>query len=120
MAVQFEPTREFIDKLKTAVNNNKESIVFELIKDLHAADIAELYSGLTHSEAKYVYLLLGGELAADVLKELEEDDREVFLKALPGEIIAKQFIDKMDSDDAADCDRQHRDVCCGDGGAHCD
>ncbi len=102
MAAQFELTREFIDKLKEAVNNNEEATVYELIKDLHAADVAELYGGLNIDEAKYVYLLLDSELAADVIKELEEDDRESFLKALPGEIIAKQFIDKMDSDDAAD------------------
>ncbi len=102
MAVQFELTREFVDNLKEAVNNNKEETVFELIKNLHAADIAELYGGLSIDEAKFVYLLLDNELAAAVLKELEEDDRDSFLKALPSEIIAKQFIDKMDSDDAAD------------------
>ncbi|MBN2524228.1 MAG: magnesium transporter [Bacteroidales bacterium] len=102
MSVQLELTREFIDRLKEAVNNNEEDTVFELIKDLHAADIAELYGGLSIDEAKYVYLLLDSEVAADVIKELEEDDRESFLKALPGEIIAKQFINKMDSDDAAD------------------
>jgi len=46
--------------------------------------------------------LLDGEKAADVIIELEEDEREKFLHALPGEIIARQFIDNMDSDDAAD------------------
>jgi magnesium transporter len=102
MAQQFEITREFVDQLKAAVESNNESSVFDLIKDLHAADIAELYGGLSIDEAKYVYLLLDGELAADVLSELEEDDRESFLKVLPSEVIAKQFIDKMDSDDAAD------------------
>jgi magnesium transporter len=84
MSVQLELTREFIDRLKEAVNNNEEDTVFELIKDLHAADIAELYGGLSIDEAKYVYLLLDSEVAADVIKELEEDDRESFLKALPG------------------------------------
>ncbi len=102
MALQFEITREFVEQLKTAVNSNNESAVFELIKDLHAADIAELYGGLSIDEAKYVYLLLDGELAANVLSELEEDDRESFLRVLPGEVIARQFIEKMDSDDAAD------------------
>ena len=40
--------------------------------------------------------------AADVLTELEEEDRNRFLGHLPSEIIAKRFIDNMDSDDAAD------------------
>lgn len=102
MAAHFEITREFIDSLKQAVSDNDEVAVFNEIKDLHAADIAELYGGLTIEEAKFVYLLLDAEQAADVLTELEEDDREQFLKVLPGEIIARQFIEKMDSDDAAD------------------
>jgi magnesium transporter len=33
---------------------------------------------------------------------LEEEDRVRFLESLPGEVIAKRFIDRMDSDDAAD------------------
>ncbi|MBN1598895.1 MAG: magnesium transporter [Bacteroidales bacterium] len=102
MAAQFELTREFIEQLKDAVRNNDEVLTYNLVKDLHAADIAELYTGLTIEEAKYVYLLLESEKAADVLIELEEDEREKFLNVLPGEVIAKQFIDKMDSDDAAD------------------
>jgi magnesium transporter len=102
MAAHFELTREFIDELKVAIENNDEVKVFNTVKDLHAADIAELYGGLTIEEAKFVYLLLDQDTAADVLIELEEDDREKFLEVLPGEIIARQFIENMDSDDAAD------------------
>lgn len=102
MAANFELTREFIDDLKKAVDNNDEAAVHKLIKDMHAADIAELYTGLTIEEAKFIYLLLDSEIAADVLIELEGDDREKFLAILPGEVIARQFIDEMDSDDAAD------------------
>lgn len=102
MAANFKITREFIDQLKDAVGHNDEVTVFNLVKDLHAADIAGLYGGLTIDEAKFVYFLLDGEKAADVIIELEEDERERFLDALPGEVIARQFIDNMDSDDAAD------------------
>ena len=102
MAARFELTREFIDDLKMLVSQNDEAGVFDRVKDLHPADIAELYTGLNIDEAKYVYLLLDGDKAADVLAELEEDDRERFLEALPGEVIARQFIENMDSDDAAD------------------
>lgn len=102
MAPQFKITREFIDELKTAVNANDEVRVFNMVNVLHAADVAELYSGLNIDEAKFVYLLLDSEKAADVLVELEEDDREKFLEALSGEVIARQFIENMDSDDAAD------------------
>ena len=70
------------------------------------ADIAELYQQLNLDEAEYIYMLLDGEKAADVLLELDEDDREKMLKQLPSEVIAKQFIDYMDSDDAVDLIRE--------------
>ena len=69
---------------------------------MYAVEIAEIYDELNLEEAKYLYLLLEGEIAADVLAELEDDNRERFLKSLSSEIIAKKFIDEMDSDDAAD------------------
>jgi len=100
--MQFKITREYIDSLKQVVDNQDEVQAFEMMDELHAADIAEIYGDLHIEEAKFLYLLLDGERAADVLAELEDDDRERFLKVLPSDVIAKQFIDHMDSDDAAD------------------
>lgn len=100
--MQFELTREFIDKLRIHIDNKEEVAAFEMVKELHPADIAEIYEELDIDEAKFLHLLLDGETAADVMVELEEDDRERFLEALPSEFIAKQLIDKMESDDAAD------------------
>ncbi|MDT8401980.1 MAG: magnesium transporter [Bacteroidales bacterium] len=94
--------REFIDELREAIKENDEQKALELIADFHAADIADLYDDISIEEARYLYLLLDGEQASDVLAELDEDDRERFLEVLPGEVIAQKFIDHMDSDDAAD------------------
>ena len=102
MAVQFELTKRYIEELKDLIQAGEEKKVLQLIGDLHAADIAEIYDEINIEEAKFLFLLLDGETAADVLAELDEDDREKFLKILPSDIIARQFIDKMDSDDAAD------------------
>lgn len=95
-------SREFISELRQAIGDNNEKNSLRLIDDFHAADIAELYRELDIEEVRYLYLLLDGELASDVLAELDDDDRERFLKVLPGEVIAQKFIDYMDSDDAAD------------------
>lgn len=100
--MQFELTREYIEQLTGEIEKNDEVAVFERLKDLHPADIAEIYNELSIDEARFVHVLLDDEIAAEVLVELEEDDRERFLKVLPSEVIAKQFIDKLDSDDAAD------------------
>lgn len=98
----FELTREFIEQLRTLIEQKNEEQLSEAIKELHPADIAEIYEELSIEEAKYLYFLLDDDLAADVLIELEEEVRLRFLKALPSEVIARRFIDKMDSDDAAD------------------
>jgi len=98
MARTIEISREFVDELREAVKENDEQKALQLI----TADIAELYDHISIEEARYLYLLLDGERASDVLAELDEDDRERFLDVLPGEVIAQKFIDHMDSDDAAD------------------
>lgn len=100
--MQFELTREYIDQLKKIIEEKREAEAIGLMKELHPADIAEIYDELSIEEAKFLYLLLDGDTAADVLAELEEDDRDRFLKVLPVEVIAKKFIYRMDSDDAAD------------------
>ncbi len=98
----FDITREYIDELKQVIENKDEVSALEMTKGMRAADIAEIYDDLNIAEARFLYLLLDGELAADVLAELEDDDRERFLQALPSDVIANQFINHMDSDDAAD------------------
>ncbi len=100
--VNFELTREFLEELRALIENQDSESVTQILDALHPADIAELYEELNIDEAKYIYFLLDDEKAADVLIELDEGERLRFLKALPSEVIAHRFIDKMDSDDAAD------------------
>jgi magnesium transporter len=97
-----ELTREYLNELRSIIETKDDSAALNKLENLHPADIAEIYQGLSIDEATYLYLLLDPEKASDVLVELEEDDREKFLEALPSEVIASQFIHHMDSDDAAD------------------
>ncbi len=100
--MNFELTREYVDSLKEFIAAKNESAIAEILEGLHPADIAEIYEELSIEEAKFLYFLLDDDTAADVITELEEDDRKRFLESLPSDVIAKRFIDKMDSDDAAD------------------
>lgn len=102
MAMQFELTREFLDKLRVHIDKKEEAAAFDMVKDLHPADIADIYDELEMNEAQFLHVMLDEDKAADVFVELEDDDRERFIESLPSEFIAKQLIDKMDSDDAAD------------------
>ncbi len=100
--MEFEITREYIDRLKELIEHNYDEELRATMDPLHPADIAEVMDDLTMEEAKYVYLLLDGEKASDVLIEIPEQHRRRFLRVLPPELIASKFIEYMDSDDAAD------------------
>lgn len=100
--MQFELTKQFLDELNLAVESKNETAVLALIEPLRPVDIAEIINEQDLEEAIAFYVFLSEEQAADVLIELDEDVRERFLKSLSSEQIAKQFIDNMDSDDAAD------------------
>ena len=100
--MRFEISNEYIIQLREVIELSDEVKAKELIADLHPADIAEIYDEINLEEARFLYLLLDPQVAADVLAELEDDEQRKILKALPREVIARQFIDNMESDDAAD------------------
>jgi len=100
--MSMELTREYISELRQVIEIKDDKAAKEKMELLHPADIAEIYENISLEESTYLYLLLDPEKASDVLVELEEDDREKFLEALPSDVIASQFIHHMDSDDAAD------------------
>jgi magnesium transporter len=100
--MQFELTKEYIDRIEELIEDKHNKEIIDAVCDLHPADIAEILEALSDSDAKYLYLLLEGDLASDVLIEVPEDDRRRFLEKLPAEVIARQYIEFMDSDDAAD------------------
>ena len=95
-------TQEDITLIRQYIEEKDETKAREILAPLHPADIAELYDSLNLEEATYLYLLMDGEKAADVVMELDEDDRHKLLKNIPNELIAKRFIDHMDTDDAVD------------------
>ena len=98
----MEIDEEYIDKVKSFIEQKDAENVKALLIDLHPADIAELCNDLAPEEARFVYRLLDNETAADVLVEMDEDVRKEFLELLPSETIAKRFVDYMDTDDAVD------------------
>lgn len=101
MSENFKLDKEFIEEIKSYVSSGDESVIYERVNPLHAADIAEILDIVNMEEAKFIYRRLDEEKAADVLVELDEDVRNIFLKALSAKEIADQ-VDNMDSDDAAD------------------
>ena len=55
-------TPEYIQNVQQIIKNDEKDKARELLKDLHPADIAELYQQLNLDEAEYIYMLLDGEI----------------------------------------------------------
>lgn len=100
--MEVKITKDFIDILVERVNEQNAKEVKEMLQDLHPADIAELFDNLSTKEQSFVIDLLDNEISADILLELEEDDRKKFLKTLTAKEIAEDVITEMDTDDAVD------------------
>lgn len=97
----FQLTKELIEKIEFLIEeqNNQELLLH--FEDLHHADIAEILDELNLDEATYIIKLLDSDKTAEVLMELDENDREKILNNLNAKEIADE-IREMDTDDAAD------------------
>ena len=100
--MEVKITKDFIEDLNESINQQNAKAVKEMLQDLHPADIAELFDELSTKEQSFVIDLLDNEISADILLELEEDDRRKFLKTLTAKEIAEDVINEMDTDDAVD------------------
>jgi magnesium transporter len=95
-------TKEFLQTLNERIDAGKDSEVRATLVELHATDIAEVIDRLDFDHASYVYRLLDNETKADVLIELDEEQRSDLLNAMTAEEIAEEVLENLDSDDAAD------------------
>ncbi len=83
-------------------DQHDEAALKQVLEELHPADIAELIQELDLDQAEYINQLLEGDKAADVLMELDEEDRRKLLSEMEPEDIARKFVDHLDTDEAVD------------------
>jgi len=100
--VAIELNKEFFENLRNSIESRDAEEAVKLLQDMHPVDIAEFFEEINIDDAKFLFLLLAPETAADVIIEIQDDEREKLLESIPNEVIAEQFIEQMDSDDAAD------------------
>ncbi len=97
-----EFTPDYLDKIRNIIAAGDQQAASKILADMHPADIAELYQELDIDEAEFLYKLLDPDTAADVVMELDEEDRKRLLSDMTAEDIAQQFIDHLDTDEAVD------------------
>ncbi len=97
-----EFTEEYLDNIKDIINRHDVDAARTELAEMHPADIAELYTDLELEEAEFLFRLLDEDTRAEVLMELDEDDRHKLLDNMSAEEIATQVIDHLDTDEAVD------------------
>jgi len=99
--MQFELSKEFLEQVEHAVDQQEKEFVIENLSELHAADLNLILTELNTVQSKYIIDLLDVSLSAEIISELDSDIRQRFLKNFnPKELT--EIIEEVDSDDAAD------------------
>ncbi|GGD18168.1 magnesium transporter [Flavobacterium orientale] len=99
--MEFKISRDFLAQIEQLISENKGQELYDLLHDIHYADIAEIMEELDQKEASYIFNLLDSEKTAEILLELDEEVREKILKNLTAKEIAEE-LDELSTDDAAD------------------
>jgi magnesium transporter len=97
----FKLTAELVSEIEQLIDNQKDSKLNSLLKEVHYADVAEIINELSEDQATYLIKLLESDKTSDVLTELDEDVRESILGNLSSKEIAEE-LEELDTDDAAD------------------
>ncbi|MGB3179820.1 MAG: magnesium transporter [Cyclobacteriaceae bacterium] len=97
----FELSKEFLDRLRQAVNEQDQLFIRHSLEGVNPADISSLLYELDTEEARYIVEVLDTDISAEIINDLDEDLRPRFLVNFTPEEIAR-FINYLDSDDAVD------------------
>ena len=90
---------DFVQGVRDALAGSSPDSVRETVRDLHAADLADLIEALEPGERVALISTLGRGFDVEALAELDEAVRDQLMEALPAEVIASA-IKKLDTDDA--------------------
>jgi magnesium transporter len=97
----FELTKEYIEKLQVAISQQDNEFIRTEMDELYPADITNILDELSGDEGHYLVKLLDTKLAAEIITNLDTDDRKKFLKNFTSQEIA-QYIDVIDSKDISE------------------
>lgn len=100
--MKFELTKEFINDIKERLEQKDFKVLKSELSQLHHVDIAALIAALGEEQGKTLFELFEDQDSAEILIELDDENREVVLEDLTSQEIAEELIENLDSDDAAD------------------
>ncbi|MFD1795479.1 magnesium transporter [Paracoccus aurantiacus] len=95
---EFVPSRELIDQIREAIDEEDPARLDELLEPMHAADIADVIENLSAARRRTFMSLWSGEIDGDILSEIDESIRDEIVELMPKSALA-DAVREMDSDD---------------------
>ncbi|QRR03937.1 magnesium transporter [Dyadobacter sandarakinus] len=97
----FELTKEYVDHIQDLINKQDSDALMQQMENLFPADITGLLYELETESAKFLISQVRLETGAEILADMDPNERREFLKVFTSEEIS-QFVNLFDSDDAVD------------------
>jgi magnesium transporter len=97
----IQANKQLVKNIKQLVERNDMANLKAALDELYPQDIAEVLNQLDVATAQKIVTHITNENLVKVLVEMEDDARQNLLQTYTAKSIAEEFIDRMDSDDAA-------------------
>ncbi len=92
-------TREFVRRVREALEAGEDEAVYDLVEPLHPADIADLFELLDADERPALASAITDLMGSEVFAELNDHVRELLVESLPAGEVA-DIAEQLDTDDA--------------------
>ncbi len=91
--------KNFVRRVREALEAGENEQVYELVEPLHPADIADLFELLDVDERPALARAINDLMGSEVFAELNDHVRELLVESLPAEAVA-DIAEQLDTDDA--------------------
>ncbi|MCR5178432.1 MAG: magnesium transporter, partial [Lachnospiraceae bacterium] len=96
-----EDLKQLQEELESLLQNKQYSELRARMKDINAADIADIMDDMENEDSLKMFRILPKDMAADVFADLEMDDQQYIITSLSDKE-ASNIIDNLYADDATD------------------
>ena len=90
---------EFVRRVSEALTRGEADQVYDLVEPLHPADIADLFELIDRDERRPLARAISDLMGVEVIAELNDHVRELFVEDLPAETVA-DIAEQLETDDA--------------------
>ncbi|MDE2595660.1 MAG: magnesium transporter [Sphingomonadales bacterium] len=91
--------RQFVRRVREALDAGETDTVYDLVEPLHPADIADLFELIDADDRPALARAISDQMGGEVFAELNDHVRELLVESLPAETVA-EIAEELETDDA--------------------